>query len=481
MSPTGIGQPQACEGDRVEGESECRTDQPKYPRVLIVGQSFNRTSGGGITLTNHFADWPPDRIAVATTARDFPDFVSCQRYYHLGCDEITWVWPLSRFAVIRDPSGPVERATGDGEPSVEYPADGRRRISIRRCAGDAFRAVVKWLGVGEFLLVAEPSEGLRAWIEEFKPDVVYTQLASVGLIRLVDGIVGCTHLPLVVHIMDDWPTVLNANGVMGPFLNRRSHSEFRALLCHANRLIAISERMAEVYAERYGRDVQYSHNPIESAVWAEHAKSDWSAGTPFRFVYAGRVGRANAHSLRDVAEAVAELAASGRSVEFEIYTQDAGAPLAQALSHAGAAVRPAMPHSAVPALLAGADALVLPLDFDDEGFAFSHLSMPTKTAEYMASGAPVLVYAPPGGALAEYARSTGDWAVLVDSTEARSLRDALVMLMADPDLRASLGEHAKARARRDHDAAHVRDRFRGILADAAQGVPFRTADDVRVM
>lgn len=35
-----------------------------YPRVLIVGQAFNLSAGGGITLSNLFAGWPKDRMAT---------------------------------------------------------------------------------------------------------------------------------------------------------------------------------------------------------------------------------------------------------------------------------------------------------------------------------------------------------------------------------------------------------------------------------
>ena len=35
-----------------------------YPHVLLFGHSFNNYTGMGITLTNLFADWPRENIAV---------------------------------------------------------------------------------------------------------------------------------------------------------------------------------------------------------------------------------------------------------------------------------------------------------------------------------------------------------------------------------------------------------------------------------
>ena len=41
--------------------------QDNYHRILILGQSFNTTTGGGITLSNLFYGWPKDKIAVVGT------------------------------------------------------------------------------------------------------------------------------------------------------------------------------------------------------------------------------------------------------------------------------------------------------------------------------------------------------------------------------------------------------------------------------
>lgn len=51
-----------------------------------------------------------------------------------------------------------------------------------------------------------------------------------------------------------------------------------------------------------------------------------------------------------------------------------------------------------------ADLLVIPLDFDEMSIRFARYSMPGKTSEYMASGTPILVYAPERTALSMYAK-----------------------------------------------------------------------------
>ena len=66
-----------------------------YPRVLIVGERFESMTGGGITLTQLFRGWPPDRIAVLSDYASFPQNEVCGNYYYVGSSEEQWIWPLS--------------------------------------------------------------------------------------------------------------------------------------------------------------------------------------------------------------------------------------------------------------------------------------------------------------------------------------------------------------------------------------------------
>ena len=67
------------------------------PKVLVIGQSFNKTSGGGITQSNLFAGWDKDKIAVACIAHLLrnSDNRVCENYYQLGKLEHRWTFPFS--------------------------------------------------------------------------------------------------------------------------------------------------------------------------------------------------------------------------------------------------------------------------------------------------------------------------------------------------------------------------------------------------
>jgi glycosyltransferase involved in cell wall biosynthesis len=440
----------------------------RYPRVLVVGQPFERTSGGGITLSNLFEGWPRDRLAAVAVSGENLSFDVCERQYVLGSDEITWVWPLS--LVTRTETGPsrpdaceASRAAVSAHPSAD-PARG----PVKRI----FRAGVDALGVGDALRGMHLSAGLRTWIAAFQPDIVYSQLSDLPIMTLVNEILDETGLPFAFHVMDDWPESMYRSGALAAAVRGRARRVLLSLLDRASARMAIGDAMAAEYLRRYGLPFVPIQNSVDIArqdALASLHRADYeqATGPCLRLVYAGRVGRANASSLVDVAVAVSELAATGTPVCLQVYTATSGDPaIARMAGLGGVEVLGAVPYEHIPGLLAGADVLLMPLDFDADSVRFARLSMPTKIPEYMAAGRPVLTYAPRGCAAAEYAR-TGGWSVLVDERDPLRLRAALTSLAADAGVRAAMGAAGRRVAMIEHDATAVRVRFAAELTRAA--------------
>ena len=117
--------------------------------------------------------------------------------------------------------------------------------------------------------------------------------------------------------------------------------------------------------------------------------------------------------------------------------------------------------------MAAADLLVIPYDFDRQSVQFIKFSMSTKVSEYMASGTPILVYAPEETAVVKYARSE-KWGSVVSQRNKTLLKQMIIQLIQTPDLRESLGSQARNLASQNHDAVKVREQFRRVLVGAAK-------------
>jgi glycosyltransferase involved in cell wall biosynthesis len=118
--------------------------------------------------------------------------------------------------------------------------------------------------------------------------------------------------------------------------------------------------------------------------------------------------------------------------------------------------------------LARADVLFLGLSLHSDHPEVVRTATPARLVEYMASGRPLLVHAPAGSHVAEYARRE-DFAEVVDAPDREALLVGLRHVLDDPELSARRGAKARELAVRKHDAAVVGTAFAGILHGLGAG------------
>ena len=313
------------------------------------------------------------------------------------------------------------------------------------------------------------------WVKEFAPDVIYSQATLYPMYTwwLPRRLSRDLSVPLVNHIMDDWPAALEREWppvyrqIMKPLLRRQLQALFDAAACN----LAICQQMADAFGARYGISFTPFHNVIDLEDWAEPKSNYATQGDRFRVVYLGALtDDMQVHSLRDVAEVVSTMAEEGVEISLAIHTGEAYKDLYHqyldgliAVSHGGTIAR-----KDLCACLAAADLLIAPVNFAERGIVIGRYSMPTKVPEYMASGTPVLVYAPGHVPAAKYARKDG-WGYIVDQRNQEALKQALLELMQSEELRARLGKRGRVLAMRNHDARVVRKNFRQLMRDVANG------------
>jgi glycosyltransferase involved in cell wall biosynthesis len=419
-----------------------------FPRLLVVtSNNFNSTTGGGITLTNLFRGWPPECIANVHEDPTPEDTTVCRKSYRLSDREIRWSWPFSPF----QPKGHATEGLGGA------PDNGVSPQSLSKALlGDGVPRTVNL------------SDSLRTWIDAFRPQLIYSFLGSMAQIRLTRSLVDHTEAHLAIHVMDDWPEVIYRRGLFGSFLRRTVLKEFEQLLRGSSLRLGICDEMCAEYQRRYGYSFFPFHNALDMHVWEAAARRDWSAGNPFVVCYAGSIlAEGQKESLRDVCHAVERLAAGGTRIRMNIHAPEQQSALLRRENLTNVEFNPPPPPDRIASILSGADLLVLPFNFDRESARYLRFSMPTKVPAYMASGSPVLMYAPSGIAPVNYARNAG-WGFVLTEQGVSALVTAIGQLMSDQTLRETLGRRAQAIAHDRHDAADVRRRFQTALAEAAR-------------
>jgi glycosyltransferase involved in cell wall biosynthesis len=428
-----------------------------FPKILIIGQSFNKKSGGGVTISNLFKGWPKDRLAVAsnTNLHSDLDISVCDTYYQLGYNNKLHPFPLN-IILPKIHCGILNAGTkaDDKEPAAAPAKKGKYKFIY-----PVLTALLNFFGLYNVFYKLKITPDFTNWVKEYQPDIIYTQLASLELIHFVDDLHEQTKIPVAIHMMDDWPLTINKPGLLYNYWQKKIDKEFRLLVDKSDILMSISDAMGEEYHKRYGKHWVPFHNPIDINYWKPATLKDYTIKDKFTILYAGRIGFGIENSITEIAAAVNEIAATHKNIVFEIQTGDIEA--LHKLVKFGGNVKWMTPiaYTALPQKFSSVDLLLLPQDFNKKSVQFLKFSFPTKVSEYMISGTPILVYGDERTGLTKYALKEA-WAYVVTKQDKKELVKAITELYNNTVLRQQLAKKAQDIAVEREDAITVRDNFR---------------------
>jgi glycosyltransferase involved in cell wall biosynthesis len=434
------------------------SNSDRFPRVLfLTPHSFNKLTGTGITFSNLFQGWPKDRIATIHDDQIPSSDEVCHCYYQLTGQEIR-KWGLSflrMFGIqISEPGSSVEETSRQASVSLHQAL----KYGSRLIFGDGL-----------------PQSGhltpeLAAWIEAFRPDLIFTILGSNGLMDLVRQIREKYSIPVAVHFMDDWPSTQFRQGLLGPFQRKRMKFLVDDIVRRATVRLGICEAMCEAFEDRYGVPFQPFQNAVDVSKWSQLARDPDELSDPIRIVYAGSVlPNAQLESLADCCRAVAKLSREGLAVEMDIHSPGFLAEPHRSRLEVYPNIRLRPPLTDDEKLfdtLCQADILLMPANFDEKSVRFIRYSMPTRVPAYLATGTPILVYGPAGIAQVDYARNA-EWGLVVDKRSVPRIVEALNRLIDNSALRQGISATALKTARDKHELTAIRNRFREVLVASA--------------
>ncbi|MCC6126722.1 MAG: hypothetical protein IT426_17305 [Pirellulales bacterium] len=435
-------------------------DALPYPRVLIVnGASLGPDSAAGLTMSHLFAGWPRERIAQIYGEPNPPDPGICPRCRRISAEDV----PADRLArklfrrnldrVFGVPSAGLPPGIGATSTLGQPPPRNRLR-NIASAWAD--------------LLAYRLSADFWAWIEEFQPQVLYGMLGSIRAMRLTLRIARRFDLPIVPHIMDDWPATHYRSSIATSPSRQVMLSRLRAVFRRSPLGLTISDAMAEEYRRRYGIRFEGFMNCVDIAPQCP-PPPERGPEEPLRFAFIGGLHYNRWQSLCDIGRVLIELRAEGFSAILDIYAPkrdiDQYGPALRELDCIR--IRENFRTDELPAALSRSDAMVHVESFDDIARQYFRISLSTKVPLYLAAGRPILAYGPGEINTCRYLAACNAGFV-VGSRDPAALRAAIRQLCSSADLRRECGRRAWEQARLRHDEKIVRERFRGLLLEAAE-------------
>ena len=434
------------------------------PKVLILNQPFGSDTGGAITLSNLFFGWDKNKLAVACSGYILtPDIDPkiCNNYYQLGDDERKWIFPLN-LVTRKYESGTIKFNDATKDKIVGNETKSKTRVNFIM---KSLMPLFDYFGLSHFMTRTKISKKFIHWLEDFEPDVIYAQCSSLESILFCIEVQKYLKKPFIFHMMDDWPSLIGVKGFMNTYWQKKIDKEFRVLLDATDVHLGICDYMATEYKTRYGKEFITFHNPIDLEFWQSGQKKNYELNENSTILYAGRIGLGIDDSLKTIAEAIEVVNKELQlSIKFIIQAQERPSWIKD---YALAEYKAFVPYTNLPTEFGSHDFLVLPYDFSPESLAYIKYSMPTKASEYMASGTPIIIYAPEDTALVQYAKKH-QWATIVYKQEVDALTDTLRKLILNQSQRQRIAKTAIKVAEQRHDNKVVTLDFKNVIVNAIE-------------
>lgn len=436
--------------------NECGTE---YPRVLIVVKSqINDVDSTGMSLRNWFHGWPKNSIAqiYSGVPGKGAEMIGCS--FQLGIDERR----LGRlfFGLKRSALGQSASPYGMSESRA-----GASRGVLRRIYSALSRRIGQVLiesGLWELLFPPRISAELGAWIEQFKPDVIFAQGCDISFMRLPVLIAKERKIPICFDVVDDWVATLYRRSILSPLVRPAVSESFRKMLECSPLCYAIGPTMSKEYAMRYGVEFKVLMQCADQSRYPSEATRHELHWRTVRVIYSGSLALDRWRGIVELSNAALALSRRGLMLTIDVYAPYVPPEAASLEGCFAVALHKSVPDSEMPQLLASADILFLPESFDGAIRSYTKLSVSTKAHLYMMSGRVALVYGPPEIGTVEYAKISG-WGYVVDEQSVEALAEAVERIANEPELRASLTERARQTVEKNHSDAVVREQLRRDL------------------
>jgi glycosyltransferase involved in cell wall biosynthesis len=429
-----------------------------YPKILILGQTFNKNDGGGVTMSNLFTGWPKDKLAVASNANLSSDLDTsvCGTYFQLAYNNKLHPFPLN-IVLPKIKCGIISTGNNSNSQTKENKIvkSGKYKILY-----GALLKSLHFLGLYNIFYKLKITPDFSQWVKEYNPDIIYTQLATLELIRFTSETHDLIKKPVVIHMMDDWPSTISETGLFKKFWHKKIDREFRLLLDKTTLLLSISDAMAQEYKARYGKSLITFHNPIEIEFWKSHQRKSYELSAMPIILYAGRIGTGIQTALETMANAIDRVNKDhNKQVQFILQTKDKPSWIN---NYKCLKYKNPVAYKELPKIFAESDFLYLPYDFSKESIKFIKYSMPTKAPEYMVSGTPIIMFAPEETALVQAAKS-GNWAKVITENDIDKLSKAIIQLLTNDGERKQIAHNAVTIAETKFNSKIVRNNFRETI------------------
>lgn len=426
-----------------------------YPKILVIcAAGINKSTATGITMVNLFMGWPLNKIAQIYDDALAPVPDVCTRFWRVSSHDVPLVGKFKTILKQLRPLKPLASQDADNPSLVKRTVSGSLTHGVATAWGD--------------IVPLSFSEELWQWIDDFKPDIIYSVLGSIRVMRIALQVSKKYTIPIIPHFMDDWPATIYKESPMHIIPRYILLRTLNKILKRSSTGMTISDDMAIEYSQRYGIKFTSFMNCVELES-EEFQPTANAAKISVTFGYIGGLHLNRWRSLLQIGAALQKLSIAGHAVELVVFAPQRDIERYGHLFKDSTPIR--IGGSLAPELIIDRlkefDVLVHIESFKECDRLYTRLSISTKIPQYMSVGLPIFAYGPDSLSSVNYIRETGCGLVVTEENNLSLLSEVLEKLATSPDLRCQLGSKGFETARLHHNAAIERKHFRMLLTENA--------------
>ena len=349
--------------------------------VLIIGHNpFNKELPNGRTLLELFSGFEKSQLAEIFLHPDAPNFEVCNRYYRIVDSEV--LKGAIRFKKVGKTIDDSESFANQKHAIYKY---GSKRKSYTVLLRNLLWKCSRWF-----------HSGLKKWISDFKPDVIFLYLGNYYFaIDMATKISRYFDIPIVTYIVDDY---YFSRSLKKGFWGRVNHSLYcskvRRLL-NRRTTICLNDIMKKQYASEF--DCNYHVIYTTSSVSAFPEKKPEER---LRMIYAGGIACERNQSLVAIGKVIDEC---NLPIDFYVYTKEDREWLREPLANAPCIqLCEGVSYEEVLTLIRECDIIVHVEGFSKDSEELVRYSMSTKIADALSCNRVLLAYGPSGIASIDY-------------------------------------------------------------------------------
>lgn len=419
----------------------------KTQNILVCTVGAWSNLSGSNTMSSLLEGYPKDHLACLYIRANYSDSSVCERYFHIYEGRVQK--SIFRRGIVTGEEyrlGDIPKQQSDsGAEKEKYSKYSKKRNWFYLFAREFVWILGHWR-----------SKELKAFLDDFKPDVVFFPIESyIHFNRINEYIIKkCQPKKIIGYLWDDNFTYKQNKGSFGFYLHRwwLRHG-VRRLVRKCNTVFAICPKMKRELDAEFGINSVLLTKPIYEFNEVKTAQPH----SPIKILYTGKLIYGRDETIAKIVEAIKEVNKDSQKVLLQLYTNTELSPtMRDRICVDGCCeMKGFVPQSEVLKIQKEADVLLYAESLSDTHLT-ARLSFSTKMTDYLASGACIWAVGNKDLAPIEYLKEEDAGLVSTDRT---SIMKALCQITQSPELLQEYAIKAQQCGKKNHNAEMIHQTF----------------------